>query len=229
LTFDDARISQVDVGLPIFKKHGARATFYTLPSNIRKRLSGWQQAVADGHEIGNHSVTHPCTGNYPDFRLNALENYTLEMMAKELDEANTQIEQLLGVRPRTFAYPCGLKFVGHGLNVHSYVPLVAQRFTAGRGYLDEAANDPTICDLAQALGTPFDGQEYGPMKQAVDVATADARWVIFVGHDIGPRSHQTTDTAALEALLEYLQDPETGVWLGTVDEIATYLKQRRDK
>lgn len=183
--------------------------------------------MSDGHEIGNHTVTHPCTGHYPDMRFNALERYTLQMMAEELDGANRQIEQLLGVKPRTFAYPCGLKFVGHGVDVRSYVPLVAQRFVAGRGFLDEAANDPTICDLAQALGTDFDNQDFDTMKKAVDGATREGRWVIFVGHEIGPRAHQTTDAKALDTLLEYLKEPATGVWFGTVEEIATYVRHER--
>ena len=227
LSFDDARTSQVDTGIPLFNKYGVKATFFTTSTNIERRLAGWKQAVPDGHEIGNHSVTHPCTGNYPDFRNNALENYTLQMMAKELDGANAQIQQLLGVKPLTFAYPCGLKFVGKGLDVRSYVPLVAERFVAGRGYLDEAANDPTICDLAQSLGTAFDDQDFDQMKKVVDDAGTVGRWVIFVGHEIGPRGHQTTDVQALEALLEYVKDPTTGIWVDTVAEIASYIKRER--
>jgi peptidoglycan/xylan/chitin deacetylase (PgdA/CDA1 family) len=64
LSFDDARLSQVDNGLALFKKEGVKVTFFVQPSGVEKRLAGWKQAVADGHEIGNHSLTHPCTGNY---------------------------------------------------------------------------------------------------------------------------------------------------------------------
>src|SRR5205823_4958752 len=111
-----------------------------------KRLDGWKKAVAEGHEIGNHSNTHPCTANYSFSRLNALENYTLEMMAAQLDGANAEIETLLGVKPRTFAYPCGQKFVGRGLDTRSYVPLVADRFLVGRGAVAECDNDPERSD-----------------------------------------------------------------------------------
>lgn len=199
-----------------------------MSTNIAPRLAEWKEAVAFGHEIGNHSVTHPCTGNYPDFRHNALEKYTLQMMAKELDGANAQIERLLGVKPRTFAYPCGLKFVGRGRGVQSYVPLVAERFVAGRSFLDCTANDPTICDLAQTLGTDFDDQDFPQIKKVLDVAADEGRWVVFAGHEIGNRGYQTTDIRALEALLEYAKDPAAGVWLGTVEEIAGYIKHERD-
>ena len=64
LSFDDARPSQVDTGLPLFRKQGVKVTFCLVPGNAEKRLDVWKQAAAEGHEIANHSLTHPCTGNY---------------------------------------------------------------------------------------------------------------------------------------------------------------------
>ena len=228
LSFDDARVSQIDHGLALFKKAGVKVTFFVLPDGVEKRLAGWKQAVADGHEIGNHSLTHPCTGNYAFSLRNALEDYDLARMAQQLDGANEEIYRQLDVKPRTFAYPCGQKFVGRGLDVKSYVPLVADRFLAGRGYLDESANDPRICDLAQAMGTSFDDLDFSQMKKIVDDAIEQGRWVIFVGHEIGERGYQVTDTKALEALCEYLKNPATGVWLGTVQEIAAHIRTQRE-
>lgn len=227
LSFDDARVSQIDTGLALLNRQHVKATFFLQAEKIRDRLDGWKKAVADGHEIGNHTKTHPCTANYSFSRANALEGYSLEMIAAQLDGANAEIESLLGVKPRTFAYPCGQKFVGRGLDARSYVPLIAGRFLVGRGYLDEAANDPEVCDLAQAMGTPFDDMDFEQMKNHVEEAANEGRWVIFVGHEIGKRGYQVTDTAALEALCEYLKDPTHGIWLGTVAEIAEYIQQQR--
>jgi peptidoglycan/xylan/chitin deacetylase (PgdA/CDA1 family) len=229
LSFDDARVSQIDTGLALLYQQRVKVTFFVQAENIRKRLDGWKKAVADGHEIGNHSMTHPCTGNYSFSRPNALEDYSLEMMAAQLDGASSEIESLLGVKPRTFAYPCGQKFVGRGRDVRSYVPLVAERFLVGRGYLDESANDPEIVDLAQAMGTPFDDMDFDRMKALVEDAAKDGRWVIFVGHEIGKRAFQVTDTAALEALCEYLKDPAHGIWLGSVAEIGAYVQEHRSQ
>jgi peptidoglycan/xylan/chitin deacetylase (PgdA/CDA1 family) len=229
LSFDDARLSQIDTGLALLKKEGVKVTFFVKPSGVEKRLAGWKQAVANGHEIGNHSLTHPCTGNYKFSRNNALENYNLAMMAQQLNGANELIYKQLGVKPRTFAYPCGQKFVGRGVDVKSYVPLVADRFLAGRGYLDEFGNDPLICDLAQAMGTGFDDMDFYRMKKIVDQAAQEGLWVIFVGHEIGKQGYQTTDSKAIENLCEYLKNPANGIWLGTVKEIATYIQRQRDK
>jgi peptidoglycan-N-acetylglucosamine deacetylase len=227
LSFDDARTSQVDTGLALFAQHHVKVTFFLQAENISKRLKGWKKAVADGHEIGNHTITHPCTGNYAFSRHNALENYSLEMMAEQLDSANAEIERLLGVKPRTFAYPCGLKFVGRGLDVRSYVPLVVERFLVGRGYLDESANDPAFCDLPQAMGTPFDDLTFDQMKDLVTKAAEEGRWIIFVGHEIGQRGFQVTDAHALGMLCDYLNDPANGIWLGTVAQVGEYVRQQQ--
>jgi len=64
LSFDDARFSQVQCGLPTLAKVGVRASFYVTISYMNQRLDAWKQAVRDGHEIGNHTMTHPCSGNY---------------------------------------------------------------------------------------------------------------------------------------------------------------------
>jgi peptidoglycan/xylan/chitin deacetylase (PgdA/CDA1 family) len=226
LSFDDGRVSQVDTGLALLKKANVKVTFYVTPGAVEKRLDGWKQAVADGHEIGSHSLTHPCTGNYTFSSQNALEEFDLPKMAAQLDEATDRIHKLLGVKPATFAYPCGLKFVGRGREVKSYVPLIAERFLVGRGYLDEFANAPAVTDLAQAMGTPLDDLEFPQMKTIVDSATKEGRWIIFAGHDFGERRRQTTDTKALEMLIGYLKDPANGVWLGTVAEIGAYVKKQ---
>jgi peptidoglycan-N-acetylglucosamine deacetylase len=228
LSFDDARLSQIDTGLPLFKRLGVKVTFFVEPRDVQERMEGWKQAVIDGHEIANHTLTHPCTGNYAFSRNNALEDYDLRRMAQEIDGANDQIQKLLGVKSKTFAYPCGQKFVGRGLDVQSYVPLVAERFLVGRSYLSESSNDPMIVDLSQAMGTVFDDTDFPQMKKVVDEAVKQGRWVIFVGHEIGQRAYQTTDTKAIELLCKHLKDPDNRIWFGTVDEVGEYIRQQRN-
>ncbi len=73
LTFDDARPSQVTGGTSLLDQYNTKATFYVVPSTVNQQLAGWKKAVASGHEIGNHSLNHPCTGNFPWARPKALE------------------------------------------------------------------------------------------------------------------------------------------------------------
>jgi hypothetical protein len=227
LSFDDARQSQVDVGLPVLDRYGVKATFYVVPGAVSSRLDGWKKAAANGHEIANHSRSHPCTGNYAFSLKNALEDYTLDRMAKELDGANADIERLLGVKPEGFAYPRGEKFVGRGKEVKSYVPLAASRFLVSRGYLDESANDPQVCDLAQAMGVGLDELNGKTVTEWMVRTAKEGRWLIFVSHEVGASAHQTTEPSTLETIIKFAQDPANGVWIGPVATIGRYVQKQR--
>ncbi len=229
LTFDDARLSQVDVGMELFDRLGVRATFYVSPRPFEQRAEAWRQAVAAGHEIGNHTMSHPCTGNFPWSRKHALEEMTLEEMEKELLSANELIQQIVGVTPKTFAYPCGMTFVGRGVNQRSYVPLVAKHFMAGRLFRSEIGNDPKFCDPAHLFAAESDKKSFEEMKALVDAAVAQGRWLVFAGHEIGSGGIQTTTVAALEALCRYCRERESEIWIDTVANVATHVLQARQQ
>jgi peptidoglycan-N-acetylglucosamine deacetylase len=229
LSFDDARLSQVDTGLDVLKRAGVKATFYLVPSRAKERLDGWKRAVAEGHEIGNHSRSHACTANYRFALKNALEDFNEARMAGDLEGANADIEQMLGVKPVSFAYPCGQTFVGRGEATRSYIPIVAKRFLTGRGYLNEAANDPRVCDFANLMGTAGDDLTFDQMRTLAQAAAKENRWLIFAGHEMGKRAFQTTDIAVLEEFCRYAKDPANGVWLDTVVNIARYVQAQRLK
>ena len=227
LTFDDARLSQPDLGIPLLNKHDIKATFYVIPSGVMNRVEGWKMAVKSGHEIGNHSYTHPCTGNFAWTRDNALENYTLDQMAKQLDSANSFVFNLLGVLPVSFAYPCGQTFVGRGVNTKSYIPVIASKFKSGRGWLDEGPNDPVFCDLAQLTGVEMDNKSFDEIKKIIEAAKSNGSWLIFAGHEMNTSGGQTTFLETIEALCRYVKDPANEIWIGTVKEIGEYVSERR--
>ena len=227
LTFDDARLSQIDRGIPILDEYGTKATFYVSMRSLEKRLEGWKAAVANGHEIGNHSLAHPCSGNFPFSRDKALEDYTFDQMRTELRQASDTIEDLLGVKPVSFAYPCGQKYVGRGREYRSYVPLVAEEFLTGRGWMNEWANDPAFCDMANLMGVELDGKSFEQVKQIMDRVLKDGGWLVFAGHEIGDGGRQTTLAPTLRSLCEYAQDPANGIWLDSVETIAQYIQKQR--
>jgi peptidoglycan-N-acetylglucosamine deacetylase len=223
LTYDDAYTDQVDYLIPLLERYSIRGTFYVLDINLVKRLEAWQAAAARGHEIGNHSSTHPCTINY---ELGSLEDLTLDQMARDIDAATINLRTKVGVEPVTFAYPCGLKTVGRGRGCRSYVPIVAPRFLVGRGYLEETPNRPGYCDLANVNGTKIDSLPFATLKNLVDQAAAKGQWICFAGHGVGPPgspSHQV-----LEQLCQYLKEPDKGFWVDTVANVGRYIKSQRE-
>lgn len=228
LSFDDARLSHPEVGLRFFQENEAKVTFYVVPSGMKNHVDAWKQIVADGHEIGNHTIYHPCTGNFSWVKEHALETYTLASMRQELLEANFQIQQMLGVTPVSFAYTCGNSFVGRGLNTRSYVPLIAELFQSGRGWLNESANDPIFADMARLHGMEMDGKDFETdILPLVKAAIQNGSWLLLAGHEIGKGGRQTTRVAMLEKLIAYAQDPKNGIWLAPVGTVASYVEEKR--
>jgi peptidoglycan/xylan/chitin deacetylase (PgdA/CDA1 family) len=228
LSFDDGYANQVDIGVPLLDKYNVKATFYVLPDKAEKRLGLWRKAAKNGHEIGCHTIFHPCTGNYIWSRRNPLEDYTLERMAEELDDNIRIIERLSRVKPVTFAYPCGQKFVGRGRNVKSYVPLVAERFKVGRSWLDEGMNDPYYCDMAQVLAIELDYLDFKQAKELIDKAVENGSWLVFAGHNIGKGGSKTTRIDTIEAICRYANKPRSKIWLDTVAVVGAYISEKRD-
>ena len=183
--------------------------------------------MANGHEIGNHSLNHPCSGNFAWSRTKAIETYTLEQMRSELSEANAILKSLLGITPRVFAYPCGQTYIGKGRDTQSYVPVVAELFQSGRGWKDEGPNDPLFCDFAQLTGIEMDGKDFAEIHPLIESARKNHQWLLLAGHEMAGGGEQTTRLSMLKMLLEYAQDPKNGVWLAPVGTVANYISENR--
>ncbi len=62
LTFDDGPIPVVTPAvLAILKEYNAKATFFCIGKNIEENPTIFQQVLAEGHSIGNHTSIH-CNG-----------------------------------------------------------------------------------------------------------------------------------------------------------------------
>ena len=230
LTFDDARLTQVDKGIPLLDKYNVKATFYISPDAMKKRVEAWKDAVKSGHEIGNHTLTHPCTGNFIFSRNNAVEDHSLQSMKEEIDSANLLIKELLDVVPVSFAYPCGNTFVGRGVNTKSYIPLIASQFETGRGWYDEGPNDPVFCDLAQLTGMELDGKSFDKILQQIESAKNNGQWLVLVGHEMNDNDgHLTSLLQTIEAICQYSSDSGNGVWIDNIHNIALYIKEQREE
>src|SRR5437763_5507814 len=67
LTYDDALNIDISNVLPALDSFGLKGTFYISDyfGGLRNQVLKWRKAAANGHELGNHTVFHPCLGNLP--------------------------------------------------------------------------------------------------------------------------------------------------------------------
>ncbi len=229
LTFDDARLSQIDKGIPLLDRYGVKGTFYVSLRSVEKRLDGWKAAVRNGHDIGNHSLLHTCSVNLGSGG-GGLENYTLTRMKMELDSAGKTLKKILGVNTVSFGYPCGQTFIGRGIDTQSYVPLIAMMFESGRGWLDEASNDPVNCDMAQLTGMKLDQLTFDQVRPLIESAKKTGKWLILAGHEMNDSgTGLTTFLSTLEEICKYAADPANGIWIDNVHNIASYVIRERAK
>ena len=66
LTFDDGpHPPDTDRLLDVLAKHDVKATFFLIGNRIEKYPETSHRIIAEGHQIGNHSYTHPVLGFLP--------------------------------------------------------------------------------------------------------------------------------------------------------------------
>ena len=108
LTYDDGpNDPDTPLLLDVLDSHQVKATFFLIGKYVQQRPDLVRSIAERGHEIGNHTLSHPCSGNFLWSRERALEDYTLERMERDILDANRVIERELKITPVTFAYPCG--------------------------------------------------------------------------------------------------------------------------
>lgn len=230
LSFDDGMDSQLDAAIPQLERFGVFGTFYIhAPGDARwqRREADWIGAHTRGHEIGNHSMSHPCCLNMNGPR--GLASWTLEQIEADVLQAQRTLDQLLpDPRPRSFAYPCYESDVGHGLNRCSYVPVIARHFPAARafGFSKQRPNHPLYCDLHRLSSHPMEDADSQKLIGAADMAIADGGWVILTFHGID-EGHLPTGLVHLHRLLCWLQREKSRVWTAPVVEVGQYLAQQR--
>jgi len=103
LTFDDGPSESTAELLEILARYHAPASFFQCGANVRRLPSVAREVAAAGHEIGNHTDSHP---------LLALKSSAF--IYRELAAAQESIERSTGVRPRYFRAPYGARWFGLG-------------------------------------------------------------------------------------------------------------------
>lgn len=138
-------------------------------------------------------------------------------MTTELDETVAMLKELGQSAPFTFAYPCGIDWIGDAHE--SYVPLIQERFSAARGVAPGLVK-PGV-NLAHVPAT-FSMGDAAQLIAIADGAKAAGAWVVFGFHGVGG-DHSPVTAEAHEALLAYLAEHADEFHVGTFGELATCL------
>ena len=95
LTFDDGPSEWTGPILDLLAASGARGTFFVIGSQVERRPELLRRMLAEGHEVGNHSWSHPHLARDCDDAIVRLE----------LTRTNEALASVLGERVRRFRCP----------------------------------------------------------------------------------------------------------------------------
>jgi peptidoglycan-N-acetylglucosamine deacetylase len=230
LTFDDAMNTQLDNVAPILKKHRLSATFFVSTGRgpWTERKKEWQQLAADGNEIGNHTVNHPCL-------LKEIEphsqDYTPEKMEAELRDAAVDIVKTIGShRGLVFAYPCGNMSFGppreQAKNQALYLTYVSRYAFAARGYETGGAQDPddmnilTIRDVGMT-----EGKNFASLLDMAEPAVLGNNWGVYCFHGVGGE-WLAIKAETLDELAAYLER-HSEIWTTSFGDAVRYIQERK--
>jgi peptidoglycan-N-acetylglucosamine deacetylase len=95
LTFDDGPADWTEPILDLLAEHGARATFFVIGSLAEARTEIVRRMVLEGHEVGNHSWSHPRLADACDDK----------RVREELRRTNEVLATIIGYPPSRFRAP----------------------------------------------------------------------------------------------------------------------------
>ena len=96
LTFDDGPGPYTAHLLDVLDQYGAKATFFLIGSKVSSQANVVRNIHARGHQLGNHSWSHP-----------ELPKLPVDQIAGEIDRTNDAIKQATGVTPAILRPPYG--------------------------------------------------------------------------------------------------------------------------
>ena len=229
LAYDDALDSQLDNAIPALDRHGVKGTFYLQLSSepVARRMEDWRAAARSGHELGNHSLFHQCSGAGPDRAWVAphrnLDTTTREQMHDQVLLANTMLTAIDGRRERTYTAPCfDVKALGGDYLPALHASFVAIKAGNGPGVPPSmAAVDPYRVASVAPVGAS--GAELiAQVKQAGERGTM----IAFTFHGIGG-DHLSVSSQAHEELVRFLAAHRKEYWTDTFLNIMQHVRQQQ--
>ncbi|MEO6313487.1 MAG: polysaccharide deacetylase family protein [Chitinophagaceae bacterium] len=224
LTYDDAVDQHLDNAIPLLDSLGLKASFYItgFSSSVRNRLNDWRKIAANGHELGNHTLYHPCVGGIGREWVPAdydMRNYTLKRMLDETRMNNIFLQALDGKTKRTFAFTCGDMKIGDS----SFINQLKSDFVAARAVRAEMHTIDKV-DLYNVDCYYVDGQTAEQMIAWVKKAVDTKSLLVILFHGVGGGNALNVLVPEHRRFLQYLQKNEKDLWVAPMVEVAAYIK-----
>jgi peptidoglycan/xylan/chitin deacetylase (PgdA/CDA1 family) len=227
LTYDDAIDQQLDNAVPVLDSLGLKATFYitAYSPSIKSRMNEWQKLSVSGHELGNHTLFHPCDGGpgrtwiKPEYDL---KNYTVQRMIDETRMTNVFLHSLDGKTRRTFAFTCGDMKIGD----FSFIDSMKKDFVAARAVRNQMhrIDEVNLYDLDCYMVNGESGaQLIAWAKKAMEINSL----LIILFHGVGGGHALNVSVQAHREFLVFLKQNEKDILIAPTISVSDYILSRK--
>ena len=229
LTYDDAINEHLDNAIPVLDSLGLKATFYitAFSQSMQTRLLDWKKLVTKGHELGNHTLYHPCIGGKgrewvrPEYDLN---NYTVKRMVDETRMTNLFLQALDGKTKRTFAFTCGDMKIGDS----SFISAMKGDFVAARAVCAQMHKISEV-DLYNVDCYMVNGETGAQMIEWAKKAMETNSLLVILFHGVGGGNVLNVSLSAHREFLQFLKKNEKDIWITPMLVVAEYIKKYQSR
>lgn len=229
LTYDDGLRSQRDIVMPQLEAKGFRGTFFLYGAAVEEKdIPEWREASRRGHELGNHSIYHPClsgkeTGNANHSSLcHSLECYSVKDILEEVRIMDRFLCAIDGKTKHPYAYPCGQTVAGGEDYSRALLDAGLAKYcraTDAREVITDAKNlnlafVPTYSALA--------GCKAEELIRYVQEAIDRNGLAVIVFHGVGG-DYLTVEAEEHQKLVDFLAAHTDEVWVSTFSEVLDYV------
>ena len=233
LTYDDGLPVHYGRVGPLLESEGLRGTFYVPGlSDVQHHPECWRTLAAAGHELGNHSLFHPCRREpvegyawlAPHYDLC---DYTPKRWREELNLANLILHLIDGRTERSYGNNCCHTTIGRGDDEIPMDDILRERFVAARGpCISQISTPQNGTNLMQVGHFDGDAHTFGAIREDVERARDIGGWIVYMIHGVGEGTHSLyIDDAEHEKLIRWLGANRDTIWTAPFLDVARYVNQ----
>ncbi len=249
-TFDDGYMSQYTYAAPVLQQNGFHATYFLIANSITDgppaiyRYGYWsqfQELLAQGNEIGDHTMTHADLTKLP-----VGDDTTPNTIIYELIHSKQIIEQKIpGSKLISLAYPYGSYNSTVASAASQYYEsartvggFVQSQSVNGAGWYGLLSGDVRFDQPRNVLAD--DQDELASYLNVLQNQTiANGQWSIFLAHEFAPFANIANGTGGdyfpvsvewLTSLCQWLKQKSDSnfVWVETLGNVTRYIKERQN-
>jgi sialate O-acetylesterase len=235
LTYDDGLPVHYEHVAPTLERAGLRGTFYAVVrSDLMHHPEKWRELAAKGHELGNHTLFHPCRRTQDRERWLEeafdLRQYTPSRFRSELEVANLVLNLIDGQTERSYGNTCCETVVGQGEKAVLMDDILADLFVAARGpFNQQVARITPAMNLMQVGHFGADGRTFEELKAEIEKAAQSGGWIVYMIHGIGPETHTLyINQPEHDQLVAWLGQNQDRFWTAPLVDVARYVRESLD-